>query len=107
MAISGNLQDNFASDQMSSFSGVQPEESGRPVPLARTDDIRSDDLAAARSAAQGAELFKHVQLGDRGAFAQIVQLYQDRLFNAIFRMVGDHDESRELAQETFLRALEK
>jgi RNA polymerase sigma-70 factor (ECF subfamily) len=45
--------------------------------------------------------------GDRGAFAQIVIRHQDRLFNAILRMVGDQDEARELAQEAFTRALMK
>jgi RNA polymerase sigma-70 factor (ECF subfamily) len=34
-------------------------------------------------------------------------LYQHRLFNAICRLVGDHDEARDLAQETFTRGLDK
>jgi RNA polymerase sigma-70 factor (ECF subfamily) len=42
-----------------------------------------------------------------GAFAQIVQIYQDRIYNAVLRMVGDHEEARDLAQETFTRALVK
>jgi RNA polymerase sigma-70 factor (ECF subfamily) len=107
MAISGNFLRVFASDPMSSFSGVQPEESGRPASsmTPSSDSIRIDDPAAI--AAHGAELFKLAQLGDRGAFAQIVQLYQDRLYNAILRMVGDYDEARDLAQECFARALEK
>lgn len=45
--------------------------------------------------------------GDRGAFTQIVQLCQDRLYNAIFRMVGDWDEAMELTQETFTRGLNR
>ena len=45
--------------------------------------------------------------GDRGAYGKLVGAYQDRLFNAILRMVGDHDEARELAQETFTRGLDK
>src|SRR2546430_13791549 len=32
---------------------------------------------------------------------------KDRLFNAILRMVGDSDEARDLAQETFTRGLDK
>jgi RNA polymerase sigma-70 factor (ECF subfamily) len=36
-----------------------------------------------------------------------VLLYQHRLFNAICRMVGDRDEARDLAQETFTRGLDK
>jgi len=43
--------------------------------------------------------------GDRGAFGQIVVRYQDRLFTAVLRLVGDHDDARELTQEAFTRAL--
>ena len=52
-------------------------------------------------------LFRQAQLGDRGAFGQIVLLFQDRVYNAVLRMVGDTDEARELTQETFTRALVK
>jgi RNA polymerase sigma-70 factor (ECF subfamily) len=45
--------------------------------------------------------------GDRSAYGQIVLLYQDRLFNALLRMVGEPEEARELTQETFTRGLEK
>jgi RNA polymerase sigma-70 factor (ECF subfamily) len=45
--------------------------------------------------------------GDRAAYGQIVVLYQDRLFNALLRMVGETEEARELTQETFARGLEK
>ncbi|MBC8107034.1 MAG: sigma-70 family RNA polymerase sigma factor [Anaerolineae bacterium] len=63
--------------------------------------------AGESSSAQDAELFRRAQSGDRGAFAQIVQIYQDRIYNAVLRMVGDHEEARDLAQETFTRALVK
>ena len=41
------------------------------------------------------------------AYGQIVQLYQDRLYNVLLRMVGDAEEARELTQETFTRGLSK
>ena len=53
------------------------------------------------------ELLKKAQLGDRGAYGKLVARYQDRLYNAILRIVGDHDDARELAQETFTRGLDK
>jgi RNA polymerase sigma-70 factor (ECF subfamily) len=53
------------------------------------------------------ELLRKAQLGDRGAYVRLVGLYQDRLYNAVLRMVGDADEARELAQETFTRGLDK
>jgi len=52
-------------------------------------------------------LFQKARGGDRSAFGQIVVLYQDRLFNALLRMVGEAEEARELTQETFARGLEK
>ena len=53
------------------------------------------------------ELMKKSQTGDRGAYGRLVQLYQDRLYNAVLRMIGDHDEARDVAQETFTRGLDK
>ena len=52
-------------------------------------------------------LLQKAQVGDRSAYGQIVVLYQDRLFNALLRMVGEAEEARELTQETFTRGLEK
>jgi RNA polymerase sigma-70 factor (ECF subfamily) len=52
-------------------------------------------------------LLQKAQVGDRAAYGQIVVLYQDRLFNALLRMVGEAEEARELTQETFTRGLEK
>lgn len=52
-------------------------------------------------------LLLKARAGDRSAFGQIVVLYQDRLFNAMLRMVGEIEEARELTQETFTRGLEK
>lgn len=52
-----------------------------------------------------AELLRRASHGDRGAYGQVVLRFQDRLFNAILRMVGDRDEAAELTQETFTRGL--
>jgi RNA polymerase sigma-70 factor (ECF subfamily) len=70
-------------------------------------DLPGQAPAEAESASREAELFRKAQAGDRAAFGQIVVLFQDRLYNAILRMVGDTDEARELTQETFTRALVK
>ena len=52
-------------------------------------------------------LLHKAQRGDRGAYGQIVLLYQDRLYNAVLRLVGDREEARELTQEAFTRGLMK
>jgi RNA polymerase sigma-70 factor (ECF subfamily) len=84
---------------MSSVSGAHYDETDLPR-----------QAAADASAAAGLselELMKKSQLGDRGAYGKLVLLYQHRLYNAICRMVGDRDEARDLAQETFTRGLDK
>jgi RNA polymerase sigma-70 factor (ECF subfamily) len=70
-----------------------------------------DQAQAARAAqaeaesAKAAALLKRARNGDRGAFGHLVVMYQDRLFNAIVRLVGDRDEAAELTQETFTKSL--
>jgi RNA polymerase sigma-70 factor (ECF subfamily) len=57
-------------------------------------------------AAKASDLLKRAQAGDRSAYGQLVILYQDRMYNAVLRMVGDRDEASELTQEAFTRGLE-
>jgi len=52
-------------------------------------------------------MLKRAQAGDRAAYGQLVLLYQDRLYNAVLRLVGDRDEALELTQEAFTRGLMK
>lgn len=56
---------------------------------------------------QQAQWMARAQQGDRVAYGQLVQTYQDRLYNAILRIIGDREEARDLTQEVFSRALEK
>jgi RNA polymerase sigma-70 factor (ECF subfamily) len=77
---------------MSSLSGTQPDTNGRPEIIGR--GVRPD-----------VALLLKAQKGDRAAYGQIVVLYQDRLHNAVLRLVGDREEARELTQDTFTRGL--
>jgi RNA polymerase sigma-70 factor (ECF subfamily) len=77
---------------MSSLSGTQPETATRPEIIGR--GVRPD-----------VALLQKAQRGDRAAYGQVVVLYQDRLYNAVLRMVGDREEARELTQEAFTRGL--
>ncbi len=79
---------------MSSVSGAQHETGLRPE-------------ASGVAGRPDAVLLQKAQRGDRGAYGQIVVLYQDRLYNAVLRLVGDREEARELTQEAFTRGLEK
>lgn len=80
---------------MSSVSGTQ---FGADLPV---------DVNTSAAAAKQAELLRRAQHGDRSAYGHLVIACQDRLYNAVLRMVGDPDDARELTQETFMRGLQK
>lgn len=65
----------------------------------RVADISPDD------AGEVERVFDAARQGDRHSFGRLVSLLQDRLFNAVFRMVGNRDDALEVTQETFTRAL--
>lgn len=49
------------------------------------------------------KLIKRIKKGDRDAFAELVELYKDKVYQITFRMVGNAEEAQDIAQETFLR----
>lgn len=51
-----------------------------------------------------ARLVERAKAQDEAAFEQIMNLYADRLYNYILRMVGNEADAEDLVQETFLRA---
>ena len=84
---------------MSSLSGTKVGDGPRQdagVKLPSTQGLRPD-----------VALLRKAQAGDRAAYGQVVVLYQDRLYNAVLRLVGDRDEALELTQEAFTRGLVK
>ncbi|MDB5320657.1 MAG: polymerase, sigma-24 subunit, subfamily [Phycisphaerales bacterium] len=92
--ISRNFPIPAPSNPMSSLSGSQFEvpEPSEPINLAARREI---------------ELLRKAQQGDRASYGELVVAYQDRLYNAVLRLVGDFDEARELTQEAFTRGLMK
>jgi len=50
------------------------------------------------------ELILQVQQGKTVCFDILVDRFKVRLFNYLFRMVGDRDEAEEIAQEAFVKA---
>ena len=56
---------------------------------------------------EDAALVERSQKGDMQAFGALVAKYQNRIFNAICRLCGNRSDVEELAQESFLRALER
>lgn len=50
------------------------------------------------------ELVARVLNGDQQAFAELVELHQQAVYNLAYRMLGNVDEAEDATQETFLRA---
>jgi RNA polymerase sigma-70 factor, ECF subfamily len=56
------------------------------------------------------DLVRRVQQGQEEAFAQLMRRHERRVYNLAYRMLGNEEEARDAAQETFLscfRNLEK
>jgi len=47
-------------------------------------------------------LIRRLQQRDEVAFAEVVGLYQHKVFNLLYRMIGNHEEAEDLAQEVFV-----
>ncbi len=54
-----------------------------------------------------AEILAAVTAGNIDAYGKIVARYRGRLYNFVFRFVGDRETSEDIVQETFLRAFRK
>ncbi|MEK7732041.1 MAG: sigma-70 family RNA polymerase sigma factor [Planctomycetota bacterium] len=52
------------------------------------------------------ELVERVQRGQTEAYGELVRRYQDRVFNACWRICGHLEDARDLTQEAFLKAFE-
>ncbi|APH06610.1 RNA polymerase sigma factor SigW [Bacillus weihaiensis] len=47
---------------------------------------------------------KQVKKGDQNAYAEIVDLYKDKIYQLCYRMLGNAHEAEDIAQEAFIRA---
>jgi RNA polymerase sigma-70 factor (ECF subfamily) len=52
-----------------------------------------------------AELVRLARQGDRGAFQELVERYQRKIYAVVLGMLHDHDAAWDTSQETFLKAL--
>ncbi len=50
------------------------------------------------------ELVKQFQCGQKTVFNEIIRRYKARIYNFIYRQIGNYSETEDLAQETFHRA---
>ncbi|HOZ45648.1 MAG TPA: sigma-70 family RNA polymerase sigma factor [Candidatus Hydrogenedentes bacterium] len=49
-------------------------------------------------------LVAECQSGDSTAFDEIVRRYKDRVYNVVFRFLGNHEDALDVSQEVFVRA---
>jgi RNA polymerase sigma-70 factor (ECF subfamily) len=92
---------------MSSLSGTHHEPADLGADALDAEAFVAPGGAGERGLRPDIALLERAKTGDRGAYGQIVVLYQDRLYNAVLRVVGDRDEAMELTQEAFTRGLMK
>jgi RNA polymerase sigma-70 factor (ECF subfamily) len=52
------------------------------------------------------EVIEGCKVGDEKAFAEIVLHYQKKVFNIAYRMLGNMEEAKDLAQEVFISVFE-
>jgi RNA polymerase sigma-70 factor (ECF subfamily) len=57
----------------------------------------SDDIS-------NAELVKKSQLGDKGAFEELVKRHQELVFSLAYKLTGNRELANDVAQEAFIRA---
>ncbi len=51
-----------------------------------------------------AGLVEQCRQGDSSAFDEIVRRHKDRIFNVVFRFLGDREDALDVCQEAFMRA---
>ncbi len=56
---------------------------------------------------EDAELIKGAKAGKSEAFGALIVKYQDRVYNAVWRIAGNAEDARDLTQEAFLKAFQR
>jgi len=49
------------------------------------------------------ELIYRINNGDEKAFNELIERYQNRVYNTAYRIMGNHEDALDLAQESFIR----
>ncbi len=59
------------------------------------------------SKADDAKLVRQCLEGETDAFGTLIERYEKQIFSAVYRMVHDYEEARDITQSVFVRAFEK
>lgn len=85
-----------------------PEDANSAVGAAPDTGAASPPPASGRAEEDVSELVKERRLvrrlkrGDEQAFATVVRTYQTRVFNLVYRMLGNREEAEDVAQDVFV-----
>jgi RNA polymerase sigma-70 factor, ECF subfamily len=60
-------------------------------------------LKEARGRTDG-NLVEECRRGDSSAFDELVRRYKDRIYNVVYRFLGNHEDTLDVCQEVFVRA---
>jgi RNA polymerase sigma-70 factor, ECF subfamily len=52
------------------------------------------------------ELVRRARKGDLGAYGELVQRYQERIYATIYHMTSNHEDANDLAQEAFIKGFQ-
>ena len=74
------------------------------LPSSQSLGMSLSNVVSARAEQDDMQLVSASKKGDQDAFAQLVQRYQRRVFNLVYRMLQQYEEATETTQETFLAA---
>lgn len=81
----------------------EPTDAPEPSPGAEATDASDAALSEAdRERIQERRLVRRLKRGDEQAFSAIVRKYQQRVFNLVFRMLGNREEAEDVAQDVFV-----
>ena len=71
--------------------------------LQEQTSLTTEERTAVQSQRATAELIRKVRDGDVQAFEQLFNRYQKRVYNIVYRMVGNEQDAADLTQEVFVR----
>ncbi len=72
-----------------------------------TDNQRAVEKPTLTKLRTDAYLVEATLAGNRQAFGELVERYQDRLFNTLVRVLGSRDDASEVLQDAFVQAYTK
>jgi RNA polymerase sigma-70 factor (ECF subfamily) len=87
----------------------EPEVPGKPVNRERsharkTSLNESSQAPERREQPDDKELVARALQGDESAYRELLERFRRPVFSLIYRMIGDHEQAEDLAQESFVKA---